>query len=248
MNAGDGSSPPTRGTRTGGRLRPGESRFIPAHAGNTKAFLFRGINHSVHPRPRGEHASTATRYSLSSGSSPPTRGTHHALRCGGDGVRFIPAHAGNTRASSVGSPPLTVHPRPRGEHTLSMGWSIVTGGSSPPTRGTRNVVQIFLRNARFIPAHAGNTYSGSASPILFAVHPRPRGEHYRHERHPEQATGSSPPTRGTPQHSGPSPFALRFIPAHAGNTSSAPSWSRIRTVHPRPRGEHDRIGEDVSDR
>ena len=30
----------------------------------------------------------------------------------------------------------------------------------------------------------------------------------------------------------------RFIPAHAGNTSTTSSWSASTTVHPRARGEH----------
>ncbi len=200
MNAGDGSSPPTRGTRTGGRLRPGESRFIPAHAGNTKAFLFRGINHSVHPRPRGEHASTATRYSLSSGSSPPTRGTRRRAVARTAGSRFIPAHAGNTvkKTLAVNIPP--VHPRPRGEHARRVPVMSEESGSSPPTRGTRHAHRIAGLDARFIPAHAGNTISCTSSLPAQTVHPRPRGEHTTPCAAEVMAFGSSPPTRGTLAH------------------------------------------------
>ena len=140
------------------------------------------------------------------GSSPHTRGTLPqgiVLRLVG---RFIPAHAGNTRAERPERPPCrfipahagntwtgrcfrkrsTVHPRTRGEH---MRWVVSPRsriGSSPHTRGTR--LNSFPRHVRirFIPAHAGNTI--------------------RHE-------GGRP----------------RFIPAHAGNTRprlvDSHSWS-----------------------
>ena len=51
-------------------------------------------------------------------------------------------------------------------------------------------------------------------------------------------TGSSPLARGTPPKAPLVVSTNRFIPARAGNTSSAPLSTRSRAVHPRSRGEH----------
>ena len=73
----NGSSPPTRGTR----MDP------PA----------RGRAWTVHPRPRGEHSRAPCLSGDRPGSSPPTRGTLSPEANNLSYIRFIPAHAGNTR-------------------------------------------------------------------------------------------------------------------------------------------------------
>ena len=91
-----GSSPPARGTRgaaTGHRRR---RRFIPARAGNTRYGVALRIEGSVHPRPRGEHASKAPVPIQELGSSPPARGTPCPPATPRGFPRFIPARAGNT--------------------------------------------------------------------------------------------------------------------------------------------------------
>ena len=50
-------------------------------------------------------------------------------------------------------------------------------GSSPPTRGTRKVLEAPGAIRRFIPAYAGNTQLIVDRFIQDAVHPRLRGEH-----------------------------------------------------------------------
>ncbi len=131
-----GSSPPTRGTPGAGIRRQSGSRFIPAHAGNTREILYRQDAPAVHPRPRGEHINANDFQITIDGSSPPTRGTPHAHQVHVLGLRFIPAHAGNTQlAMPCGFPPA-VHPRPRGEHIKRKRNGNDHDGSSPPTRGT----------------------------------------------------------------------------------------------------------------
>ena len=51
-------------------------------------------------------------------------------------------------------------------------------------------------------------------------------------------SGSSPPTRGTLLRQRRLGAPVRFIPAYAGNTSSARSPRLCNAVHPRLRGEH----------
>ena len=194
---------------------------------------------TVHPRARGEHHPVAASAQRAAGSSPRTRGTRRNKRQSDRPERFIPAHAGNTRAWRALPWPNPVHPRARGEHTISALICSLRAGSSPRTRGTRGVfsratlsgsvhprargehaVPVARGRAlrRFIPAHAGNTPTSPPAESISTVHPRARGEH---------------PMRGTPHE-----HHVRFIPAHAGNTMSGWTCLRRRTVHPRARGEH----------
>ncbi len=55
---------------------------------------------------------------------------------------------------------------------------------------------------------------------------------------PMSFRGSSPQVRGTRCHHGCRYGQQRFIPAGAGNTGRATTWSRSDLVHPRTRGEH----------
>ena len=175
----NGSSPPARGTPLLRLLYATAARFIPARAGNTLQRSSAWRSWPVHPRPRGEHLSAVPLVSLPSGSSPPARGTHEALKRLLYGDRFIPARAGNTRPGFGGSFPRPVHPRPRGEHDRPTALLSERFGSSPPARGTPVRVHGANGRRRFIPARAGNTFVQTMSPRSSTVHPRPRGEHGR---------------------------------------------------------------------
>ena len=161
---------------------------------------FWGISRAVHPRTRGEHhcqqqkrnrldgssphtkagnqhCSCSRSWTFVLGSSPHTRGTyanscfHFVLH------RFIPAHAGNIRRRRSGPRPVPVHPRTRGEHSLSIFHLSSSSGSSPHTRGTCRIEMRIVHVHRFIPAHAGNIRPCLTQNLMPAVHPRTRGEH-----------------------------------------------------------------------
>ncbi len=193
-----GSSPHTRGTRAvlGVPLR--QTRFIPAHAGNTAPIGQASCHHAVHPRTRGEHLG------------------RHARALHSD--RFIPAHAGNTVGRWVRRTPAPVHPRTRGEHIDRDRPVKRNAGSSPHTRGTPPRGSRSWGFFRFIPAHAGNTCQRTTCARRRSVHPRTRGEHHQAIAHGGGVCGSSPHTRGTLIPHGRGGLRLRFIPAHAGNT------------------------------
>ena len=168
--------------------------------------------------------------------------------------RFIPAHAGNSMSVKLAAKRQpAVHPRACGELMSDR-----YGVCSP-------------RN-RFIPAHAGNSgvrvipfppkIRGSSPRMrgtrLFAVfdpwlsrrdtvHPRACGELAMPGPCRVASAGSSPRMRGTPRQ-----HAVRFIPAHAGNSicrvvkdavhpracgELAATRSKSDTVHPRACGE-----------
>ena len=91
-------------------------------------------------------------------------------------------------------------------------------GSSPHTRGARQVSAGFHLGCRIIPAYAGST--GLPVGIVPLRH------------------GSSPHTRGAQETRRPRRRESRIIPAYAGSTTiswgaTGPSWD-----HPRIRGEH----------
>ena len=154
--------------------------------------------------------------------------------------RFIPARAGNTPRPRPTSFRTSVHPRSRGEHSPSLEHGEHPIGSSPLARGTLELAWPVSLAERFIPARAGNTGARSRGRRRHPVHPRSRGEHNRSIGVPSRIAGSSPLARGTQPPGAAGGRQERFIPARAGNTTARPAATRLRTVHPRSRGEHRR--------
>ncbi len=90
-----GSSPRARGTACKNGRWPLGVRFIPAGAGNSRCSSLSMESSSVHPRGRGEQATSVSSHPAISGSSPRARGTDLLHGGGADHARFIPAGAGN---------------------------------------------------------------------------------------------------------------------------------------------------------
>ncbi len=152
-----GSSPRTWGTRTRGRPRRLDARFIPTHVGNTVTQYIYTVAPTVHPHARGEHSMTYSARWPVDGSSPRTWGTRRPRGPDCPIARFIPTHVGNTVEEQAGLRTLTVHPHARGEHVARC---CVVGrrlGSSPRTWGTLIIANGSHYGTRFIPTHVGNT-------------------------------------------------------------------------------------------
>ncbi len=213
----DGSSPRARGTQQLDVVVMVQFRFIPAGAGNAAIRPGPLLLVAVHPRGRGERWSATSWRTVACGSSPRARGT---------------PHRGHTwRLHS------TVHPRGRGERLRLIPDDRQRIGSSPRARGTLALIEVRVLDHRFIPAGAGNAPMRCARMTSSTVHPRGRGER-RHINAPVAGLGgSSPRARGTPRADTLTSYWRRFIPAGAGNASSAATGSRSTTVHPRGRGE-----------
>ena len=156
VTPGRGSSPHARGTLRSEICALPERRFIPACAGNASRRSDALLPHPVHPRMRGERCLVAGLALLSIGSSPHARGTLSDPFCIADGIRFIPACAGNAISGS------------------SSAFSCF--GSSPHARGTPSRGQLGPRCLRFIPACAGNACPAPLARCRCTVHPRMRGE------------------------------------------------------------------------
>ncbi len=166
-----------RGTQKYDDKISGETRFIPAHAGNTAPNSPPMPKRTVHPRACGEHLAMLYTVFLCTGSSPRMRGTLNDRVVLVDHERFIPAHAGNTHAKTIRRRLISVHPRACGEHTPPEHSKKPSFGSSPRMRGTLFGPVAIKSPPRFIPAHAGNTCQVHAAIQCRPVHPRACGEH-----------------------------------------------------------------------
>ena len=213
----DGSSPRVRGTHHCRAVIFNMGRFIPACAGNACRRRTAPTTSTVHPRVCGERFSPDFGSNWCSGSSPRVRGTREPQAPGGWNRRFIPACAGNARPGARWDGPHTVHPRVCGERAPWSGKTYKEVGSSPRVRGTRRHCPSRRRDARFIPACAGNAPNRSRPRGRRSVHPRVCGERAVPARPGSLPVGSSPRVRGTPSADRLSSSRPRFIPACAGN-------------------------------
>ena len=110
-------------------------------------------------------------------------------------------------------------------------------GSSPLARGTGRRERVAEALVRFIPARAGNGLLPILSSRAPPVHPRSRGERWRHPRCGQRHRGSSPLARGTGSLDAVPYPSRRFIPARAGNGSPSRQPLARNAVRPRSRGE-----------
>ena len=172
-----GSSPRLRGTRAFIMSFGNQTRFIPAHAGNTTPAAMSTNPYAVHPRACGEHLVVVRVPFRQFGSSPRLRGTRRRVPGQLAIPRFIPAPAGNTAANAYGLMITPVHPRACGEHSSAVENIADRDGSSPRLRGTLVHYKKDQTIERFIPAPAGNTPAADTRQTDGSVHPRACGEH-----------------------------------------------------------------------
>ena len=232
-------------------------RFIPACAGNSGFTQCSRPRPAVHPRVCGEQVVVAVPGPRYAGSSPRVRGTDQVRGLRLQQRRFIPACAGNSSVAVRPTAVVPVHPRVCGEQINSLFSDSMDCGSSPRVRGTGAGVFATQRPRRFIPACAGNRAILGFWCQRRTVHPRVCGEQWIKCFPACVAVGSSPRVRGTAVNTpvffraaGSSPrvrgtadvlesrhFALRFIPACAGNSHLRALVFLHVAVHPRVCGE-----------
>ena len=147
------------------------------------------------------------------------------------------ACAGNSHSCWIFNINQSVHPRLRGELTVTDRPHVRTIGSSPLTRGTRNHSKANLLSIWFIPAYAGNSSELVNEISKGSVHPRLRGELRPLPIIQQIHAGSSPLTRGTLLGMYRAHKRCRFIPAYAGNSPGFEYERPSDSVHPRLRGE-----------
>ena len=171
-----GSSPLTRGKRSGLLFGPFLDRLIPAHAGKTVPVGVCHLYAGAHPRSRGENSVSLSIAYMSGGSSPLTRGKRDGVHCLSPSEGLIPAHAGKTYQILASIRINGAHPRSRGENKALDTDAHPTQGSSPLTRGKLLSHKRKSDKVRLIPAHAGKTPRRRRRRWCPTAHPRSRGE------------------------------------------------------------------------
>ncbi len=234
-----GSSPRGRGTQRRHHRQLDADRFIPAWAGNAPPPRASPPATTVHPRVGGERSSRLRQSIPQPGSSPRGRGTRGSGSGNRQGLRFIPAWAGNAHRQRQSPPPSAVHPRVGGERDFLPAAGSLTDGSSPRGRGTQGRRREHHHRRRFIPAWAGNAWRTSSRLSPKPVHPRVGGERGPRSGSQVSALGSSPRGRGTQAGKAFAEMSKRFIPAWAGNARRRRRWRWGGSVHPRVGGERD---------
>ena len=233
-----GSSPLTRGKLGFGGLFPSRRGLIPAHAGKTFTFERTSAGETAHPRSRGENPHAFSTASSTSGSSPLTRGKRSGSLMTVQMTGLIPAHAGKTAGLLGSDAGTSAHPRSRGENHRRRISHDSPPGSSPLTRGKREIERIAEALGRLIPAHAGKTVPRQSHGTARAAHPRSRGENSASGIESDVRYGSSPLTRGKPRPPDQRRVRRGLIPAHAGKTPRRSNSTSSSWAHPRSRGEN----------
>ena len=152
-----GSSPHTRGALEVKGLEGVAVGIIPAYAGSTESCSLSVDSARDHPRIRGEHLLRLRISTLTSGSSPHTRGARSIPRARKTCAGIIPAYAGSTLKNVDHGGLNGDHPRIRGEHLATLEVARSKSGSSPHTRGALRIRFIVAKNGGIIPAYAGST-------------------------------------------------------------------------------------------
>ena len=187
---------------------------------------------------RGEHSLQSRNRLFQRGSSPHARGAPMVRPPYLMTQGIISACAGSTSRRNCATCGSGDHPRMRGEHLHGANVGISSVGSSPHARGARGRRCRRIRPCRIIPACAGSTRPGAATPCRPADHPRMRGEHMPVRIYDVVPPGSSPHARGALPPLVAQAVVQGIIPACAGSTAQKSSVIIGLEDHPRMRGEH----------
>ena len=160
-------------------------------------------------------------------------GLGHVAR---NGLRIIPARAGQTEPPATTYSTVTDHPRACGANDLLGEMRDLLCGSSPRVRGKHGLLCVRLRPIRIIPARAGQTRHQDSSLFTCSDHPRACGANMAATTSRRPRAGSSPRVRGKQPGDVIQLNPKRIIPARAGQTGSG-EWGRRRAPdHPRACG------------
>ncbi len=230
---GCGLSPRVRGNPAGRRPEKGPRRSIPACAGEPPLTGAPPWCRAVYPRVCGGTCSSLVHTSAGLGLSPRVRGNPGGLDLHEDGVRSIPACAGEPAAATGRSRSAAVYPRvcggTRGGHQLLS----KAKGLSPRVRGNPSRPGILCRLSRSIPACAGEPGCPCNISRPPPVYPRVCGGTLFPHRWGNNDLGLSPRVRGNRPRTGATPAPAGSIPACAGEPWCRGCRSWTCTVYPR---------------
>ena len=162
------------------------------------------------------------------GSSPRMRGKPGSQVGDLQGLRIIPAHAGQTLTFRYRYRYPTDHPRACGANQMLRKAAKWGYGSSPRMRGKHLQDHDQYRAQRIIPAHAGQTSPRRSTTGPTTDHPRACGANNGQTGNGGLQHGSSPRMRGKRLRTGSRSLRRRIIPAHAGQTQMHAGTMKIQ--------------------
>ena len=228
-----GLSPRVRGSHHRGRPRLEQRGSIPACAGEPAALDGVSAKAAVYPRVCGGAADVYGAVATQTGLSPRVRGSRDATRRGGERAGSIPACAGEPRPSAVRTRWARVYPRVCGGANVGLFIPETGDGLSPRVRGSPLSIPRSKKQARSIPACAGEPSEADSWDQARAVYPRVCGGAFLRPRCTASTTGLSPRVRGSPSMGVAAPANAGSIPACAGEPSFRPTQRRPSPVYPR---------------
>ena len=186
----------------------------------------------------GENLCCAGALAGFAGSSPRGRGKHSRLPRRLRRRRLIPAWAGKTYSTLVGSMLVAAHPRVGGENDAGAPHRRARLGSSPRGRGKRLGKALIVADARLIPAWAGKTYRHGAERSAERAHPRVGGENVMGSCPRTRRVGSSPRGRGKPRSAKLLPRHTLAHPRVGGENAACAAFAKfVAGSSPRGRGK-----------
>ena len=172
----------------------------------------------VYPRTGGGNTRYCTVTRKERGLSPHGRGKPCLKVMAPEGLRSIPARAGETKPIPAKTGKQGVYPRTGGGNE-SLGEVLVyLPGLSPHGRGKPSDRRRPPPPARSIPARAGETPRSRPDCVGWTVYPRTGGGNVSEKVAEYMAEGLSPHGRGKPHLGADCQLRARSIPARAGET------------------------------
>ncbi len=212
---------------------------IPACAGSSRSLPRWRCGRRVHPRVRGEQFAEFLDEVQPEGPSPRARGAATGSELSSISIGPIPACAGSSGRRSPIRPGRRVHPRVRGEQSVTSAPVYGAGGPSPRARGAGGGEQQSAHDRGSIPACAGSSTRPRTPRPSPRVHPRVRGEQTRGPSDSKPRSGPSPRARGAARSHQPGERDRGSIPACAGSSPTYHLAVACDSVHPRVRGEQE---------
>ena len=234
--ANSGLSPRGRG-KPDYRGRPGgKLGSIPAWAGETNRASLDGMTDAVYPRVGGGNPQRQRKERQAGGLSPRGRGKRRSAARSGQGLRSIPAWAGETAVVRLQGNLHRVYPRVGGGNLDPSFAPRSHGGLSPRGRGKRPPARAGYPIIRSIPAWAGETARQYHHRPPSRVYPRVGGGNDVGRIGDLFDRGLSPRGRGKLHPAMAWSMRMRSIPAWAGETPALENRVSLPAVYPRVGG------------
>ena len=231
-----GLSPRVRGNQPLRAVSPLERGSIPARAGEPGAGGPGMPSPPVYPRACGGTSMVMSPKYIIPGLSPRVRGNPGARHLLVPLPGSIPARAGEPTDVDGWANVVGVYPRACGGTDASNDFNFVGRGLSPRVRGNRRQQRLQLRGPGSIPARAGEPPQTSRAKSRYWVYPRACGGTQAPDTFSYHCPGLSPRVRGNPGGMNITQFAIRSIPARAGEPPETDSPRRASKVYPRACG------------